>query len=147
MVANETRKRIRGMYDNLKPRLSDDLKHLADLPIDKFALAILMVVNKKENPKLLWNEFLAWGYGKYIFYPKSSGKKFLWHLRVFIDWDKSAREDHDMANHMAIAGKKDEEEVLLKDAENHARELLGDNPGALSPEAIEDILGAQPGPA
>ena len=52
-----------------------------------------------------------------------------------------------MNNHMSIAGKKEVKKEDIKGAEGHVLELLGDHPGALSSEAIEDILGPQPKPA
>lgn len=141
MVANETRKRVKGMYDVLKARLSGDLKHLAELKIEQFVWSIILDINKREDPKLLWSEFLAWGYAKNILYDpeNTNGQKFLWVLCVFIDWSKNSRKDHDMLNHMSIAGKKDEKELLLQDAERHVTELMGDHPDALSDEAKEDI--------
>ena len=135
----ETRQRIVEHYEDVKASLEKELQHLKEVPIEKFVWAILSHINKKENPKLLGQEFLAWGYAKNLFYPKSTGNKYLWHLCVFLDWDKTARKDHDMNNHMSISGKKDVHAKDIKDAERHALELLGDYPDAISDEAKEEI--------
>ena len=143
----EIRERIVKDYEEIKASLETDVSHLKGLLVEKFVWAILLHKNKKENPKMLAQEFLAWGYAKNIFYPKSLGKKILWHLCVFLDWKNTSEKDHDMNNHMSIAGKKEVKKEDIKGAEGHVLELLGDHPGALSSEAIEDILGPQPKPA
>ena len=93
----EIRERIVKDYEEIKASLETDLSHLKGLLVEKFVWAILLHKNKKENPKMLAQEFLAWGYAKNIFYPKLFN-----HPGLRTPLQRRRNINHNIPNHLKI---------------------------------------------
>lgn len=144
------RERADDLYQPLKKSIweTGELKHFQKQRVEMFTFNVIWEMDNRRNPTSLTQEFLTWGYKMGYFKKDSFAKKdVVWKICVFIDWKQEGEGHHDLNNHMVLAAQKPVTKKMLEEAAQHALELLGDNPEALSDEAKEDIMGASPQPA